>query len=214
MKDGVVTIIGSNYFEPICVLLERLEKFEELQSDVQSGVYVNGFSVSICLLAVACLESFVMRVRYIRKADQKDIDKTSVVKYLPKLYQNFPYVNELSEIYILRDCIIHNHLWEMEFSWESDEVSVTNVNKRSSGDTKYSQSVDFHLRQTKILGLSVNPIKIGKLEVTTVLQTMWKILLFLEKNDRNQCYVSAAHFRYKGKMVPFGKIVGMPETCT
>ncbi len=214
MKDDLVTIIGSAYFEPICALLEKLEKFEEQQNEAHSGFYVNGFSVSICLLAVACLESYVMRVRFVHKANQKDIDRTAVANYLPSLYQNFPYVNELMEIYILRDIIIHNHLWEMEFTWEDNGISVTTAKKRSTGDTKYSQSVDVNTRQTKVLGLTVNPIKVGKLEVTSVLQAVWKILLFLEQQDRNQCYVSAAHSRYKGKMVRFGEVIGMPETCT
>lgn len=214
MNNDLVTIIGDSYFEPICVLLEKLEKFREQQNDAQSGFFVNGFAASICLLAVACLESYVMRVRFVQKASQKDIDRTPVVNYLPQLYQKFPYVEELKEIYILRDIIIHNHLWELGFTWEENGMSVTNAKKRSSGDSKYLQNVDVSARKTKVLGLTVNPIKVGKFEVTKVLQTMWKILIFLEQRDRNQCYVSAARYKYKGKMVQFGKVVGMPETCT
>lgn len=214
MNNDLVTIIGDSYFEPICTLLEKLEKFKEQKNDAQSGFYVNGFAVSICLLAVACLESYVMRVRFVRKASEKDIDFTPVYKYLPKLYQNFPHTEEIKEIYILRDLIIHNHLWELGFSWENDEMSVTSAKKRSTGNFNYLQNVDVNARQTKVLGLTVIPTKVGNSEVTKVLQTIWKILIFLEQQDRNQCYVSAAHYRYKGKMVQFGEVVGMPETCT
>ena len=214
MNDNLVTIIGNAYFEPICVLLEKLEKFEEQQNDAQSGFYVNGFSASICLLAVACLESYVTRVQFVQKPRNEEIDKTPVINYLPQLYQNFPYTNELREIYILRDIIIHNHLWEIEFTWEDDGISVTSSKKRSKGDGKYLPNVDANTRKTKVLGLTVNPIKVGKVEVTSVLQTVWKILLFLEEQDRNQCYVSASNVRHKGKMVRFGEVVGMPNTCT
>jgi hypothetical protein len=214
MNNDLVTIIGDSYFEPICVLFEKLEKFEERHNDAQSGFFVNGFAASICLLAVACLESYVMRVRFVQKASQKDIDRTSVVDYLPQLYQDFPYVEELEEIYILRDIVIHNHLWELGFTWNENGMSVTNAKKISSGDSKYLRNVDVDARKTKVLGLTVNPIKVGKPEVTSVLQTMWKILIFLEQRDRNQCYVSAAHYKYKGELVQFGKVVGMPETCT
>jgi hypothetical protein len=214
MIDDLVTIIGDSYFEPICTLLEKLEKFEEQKSDVQSGFYVNGFAASICLLAVACLESYVMRVRFVHKANQADIDRTAVVNYLRGLYQHFPYNDELIEIYILRDIIIHNHLWEFGFVWEEEGMSVTSATKRSAGDSKYRNNVDESARKTKVLGLTVNPIKVGKREVEQVLQTMWRVLLFLEKEDRNQCYVSAAHYRYKGQTVQFGVVVGMPETCT
>jgi hypothetical protein len=88
------------------------------------------------------------------------------------------------EIYILRDIIIHNHLWEMEFTWEDNGISVTTAKKRSTGDTKYSQSVDVNTRQTKVLGLTINPIKVGKLEITSVLQAVRKIGSFW-RSDRN-----------------------------
>lgn len=213
MKDDLVTIIGDSYFEPICTLLEKLERFEEHKSDVQSGFFVNGFAVSICLLAVACLESYVMRVRFVQKASQEDI-RTPVVNYLRSLYKHFPYNDELIEIYILRDIIIHNHLWELGFVWEEEGMSITSATKRSAGDIKYRNNVDESARKTRVLGLTVNPIKVGKKEVNQVLQTMWRILLFLEKEDRNQCYVSAGHYRYKGQIVQFGAVVGMPETYT
>ncbi|MBU1420847.1 MAG: hypothetical protein KKI15_20410 [Proteobacteria bacterium] len=215
MINDLVTIIGNSYFEPICTLLERLDRFKEHEkSDVQSGFYVNGFSVSICLLAVACLESYVMRVRFVRKASQKDIDKTPVVRYLPELYQDFPYTDDLNEIYILRDIIIHNHLWELGFVYNGNGMELTNANQKSSGDKKYLAHVDVNKRKTIKLDLTVNPIKVGKTEVLKVLQTMWKILIFLEKKDTNQCCVSAEHYRYKGEMKQFGEVVGMPKTCT
>jgi len=215
MGNDVVTIIGDSYFEPICTLLERLEDFHEHEkSGVRSGFFVNGFAVSICLLAVACLESYVMRVRFVNKSSQKDIDKVPVVKYLPKLYRDFPYIDDLYEIYILRDIIIHNHLWELGVTWNDGEMELVKANKKSSGDKKYSDYVDVDKRRTNKLGLTVNPIKVGKSEVSEVLKTIWKILIFLEKKDRNQCYVSAAHYKYKGGMTQFGEIVGMSETCT
>ena len=215
MNNDLVTIIGSAYFEPICTLLEKLEKFEEIESDVQSGFFVNGFASSVCLLVVACLESYVMRVRFIQKASQSDIDSTPVVVYLPKLYMHFPCINELTEIYILRDIIIHNHLWELGFEWlEEGGMSITSTKKRSSGDGKYSRNVDESVRKTKVLGLTVNPIMVGKSEVKQVLQTMWKILLFLEKENPNQCSVSAGHFRYKRRLLQFGEVVAMVGAWT
>lgn len=153
-----------------------------------------------------------MRVRFVQKASQKDI-RSPVCNYLPNLYENFPYKDELTEIYILRDVIIHNHLWELGFLWEEDGISVTSAKRRSNGDAKYLKNVDESARVTKVLKLTVNPIRVGNIEVEKVLQTMWKILIFLEQKDRNQCYVSAAHYKYKGRMVQFGEVVGMPETC-
>ena len=216
MKDDLVTIVGSSYFEPISVLLEELEKHDKGQSnEVQSGYYVNGFSSSICILSVVCLESYAMRVRYINKATQKDIDKTPVPVYLKKLYPDFPYDQELKEVHIVRDVLAHNHLWEVSFSWDEKKGMVHNYsNKRSSGDNKYKQYVDGSRNITSKLGLNVSPIKIGVSDARSVVQTVWKILLFLERKNRNQCYVSHLSVKHKQKMMKFGEVIGLPETCT
>lgn len=216
MKDDLVTIVGSSYFEPISVLLEELEKHDKAQSnEVQSGYYVNGFSSSICILSVVCLESYVMRVKYINKATQKDIDKTSVPAYLTKLYPDFPFEQELNEVHVVRDVLAHNHLWEVSFSWDEQKGMVHNEsNKRSSGDNKYKQYVDSNTNRTSKLGLNVSPIKIDVSDAKTVIQTVWKILLFLEGKNRNQCYVSHLSVKHKRKMMRFGEVIGLPETCT
>ncbi len=216
MNDSLVTIVGSSYFEPISLLLERLEKYDKrISNEVQAGYYVNGFASAICILAVVCLESYVMRVRYMNKATQEEINEVSVPVYLRRLYQDFPYEDELFEIHILRDVLAHNHLWEVSYSWDDDQAMILrSVNKWSRGDNKYQRYVDAETNLTKKLRLNVSPIKVGTSDVISVLQAMWKILIFLEGKNRDQCYVSHLHAVHKGKLRRFGEIVGMPETCT
>ena len=216
MNDSLLTIIGSSYFEPISVLLEKLEKHDKGKSnEVQAGYYVNGFAASICILAVVCLESYVMRVRYINKASQDEINKMSVPTYLKLLYPDFPFEDELFEVHILRDTLAHNHLWEVSYSSDDEKGMILHsVNKWSSGDKKYQQYVDLNTHLTKTLSLNVSPIKVGKVDAMTVLKTVWQILIFLEGKNRNQCYVSHLRTAHKGKLVRFGEIIGMSETCT
>jgi hypothetical protein len=214
--DKLVTIIGSAYFEPISILLERLEKYDQDNaSEVQSGHFVNGFSSSICLLAVVCLESYVMRVRYINNASGADLNKRSVPAYLLNVYQDFPYENEIYEIFILRDIIAHNHLWEVSFSWDEDiNMALDSIVKLSFGDTKYKQHVDVSNNKTRKLGLNINPIRIDATDSKKVLQAMWRILIFLEGKNRSQCYVSHLYVKHKGQHVRFGEVIGLGETCT
>lgn len=216
VADNLVTIVGSSYFEPISALLEKLKEHDNgTSSPVQAGYYVNGYASSICLLAVVCLESYVMRVRYINKATKEKIDKTSVTSYLRSLYLDFPYETELLEIFTLRDVIAHNHLWEVSYTWNDDEdMQVQSTDKRSSGDKKYQDNVDEKNDVTRTLRLNVSPIKVDAKDAYTVLHTVWKILLFLEKKNRDQCYVSHLSAIHKGKVVKFGKIIGLPETST
>jgi hypothetical protein len=216
MNDSLVTIIGSSYLEPISALLEKLEEHDKgISNEVQAGYYVNGFAASICILAVVCLESYVMRVRYINKASQDEINKGSVPTYLKKLYPDFPFEKELYDIHILRDTLVHNHLWEVSYSSDGEKGMILHsVNKWSNGDKKYQYYVDSNTHLTKTLGLNVSPIKVGKVDAMTVLKTVWQILLFLEVKNRSQCYVSHLRAAHKGKLVRFGEIIGMPETCT
>jgi hypothetical protein len=174
---------------------------------------VNGYSAAICLLAVACIESFVMRLRFLRKAPQKDLDRTPVTTYLTSIYPDFPYENELIEAFILRDIVTHNHLWHLGIDWDDSGMVLKSARKLSSGDKKYAAHVDVPSRKTKTLGLSVNPIRVGKSEVDKILKLMWKTFIFLEKKDFNNCSMSTQHYAYKGEMVCFGEVVGMPETC-
>ena len=216
MNDSLVTIVGSAYSEPISVLFEKLKKYDDGKiGSVQSGHFVNGYACSICLLAVVCLESYVMRVRFINKATQAEIDKTSVPEYLSKLYSDFPLKEALTELFILRDLIAHNHLWEIYFLWDDDKgMMPQSIQKKSSGDQKYKKYVDATSNRTRKLGLNINPIKIDSTDVTKVLHTMWRTMIFLENKNRNQCYVSHLSVRHGGSYVKFGEVIGLPNTCT
>ena len=88
------------------------------------------------------------------------------------------------------------------------------VNKWSSGDNKYQQYVDSSSNLTRNLRLNISPIKVGVSDAKMVLKTVWNILLFLENKNRNQCYVSHLSVKHRGKLVKFGEVIGMPETCT
>lgn len=216
MNDELVTIVGSSYLEPISVLFEKLSIHDKgNNNEVQAGFFVNGFASSICILSVILLESYVMRVRYINKASQKEIDKISVPKYLMRIYPDFPYENELNEVHIIRDVLAHNHLWEVSYTWDEHKGMIHNSStKRSSGDTKYKNYVNHNTNLTKTLELNVNPIKVGAEDATKVIQTVWGILLFLESKDMRQCYVSHLGVVHKGKHMPFGEVIGLSETCT
>jgi len=212
MIDQIVTIIGDSFIEPICTLLEKIENYvQPNESPIGSGYYVNGYSVSICLLSVACLESYAMRVRYLKKAKGFDLNKSSVGKYFSKVFDNFLYDDEINEIFILRDIITHNHLWEFDLYRDENGIKALKEDGKSSGDSKYLNYVDLDSKTTKKLGLTIIPTHVGKRELIVVLKTVWKILLFLENDDSNQCSVSHMYHKYKGRMRGFGEIIELAE---
>ena len=214
--DKIVSVVGSSYFQPIADLLAKLERYSVKKSNqLQANYYENGYAVSICLLAVVCLESYAARVRYIKKNNTPA--RESVPRFLLRLFpDDFKFLDELTEVFVLRDSIAHNHLWEVEFNWgERDALQLLSAQKQGYEDKKYTNCVDKRRRKTKRLRLNVNPMRVDSKDVKKVLKMVWQVLLFLENKDRNLCSVS--HLRVvtsDGKHVHFGRLAGCPETCT
>lgn len=205
----MVTIIGSAYFQPIADLLDKLLSLPNQDpNEVKVSNREVGYSVSVIALLVVLLESYAMRVRYINRTTVL-IKRISVPLYLKSLYSDFDMADEVTEVFVVRDVIVHNHLWEIDFTFEDESVlKLLKAEKEArSGDPKYNDHVDVSSRKTKRLGLNVVPVKIGKRDVYEIFQTVWKTLLFLENKERNQCYVSHLYVKYRGKTAKFGELL-------
>lgn len=208
-KKNLVSILGDAYFQPIADLIDRWFSRPRPKSNaVQSGYYENGYSVSVILLLVAMFESYVVRVRYLNKGTVPN-NLRSAIDVLFHVYPSFRSKKALADVYVLRDAVFHNHLWEIEFSLGGSPAMVMHRAEKhpAFGDKKYTDRVNTETRRTKALKLSIVPTRVNRTDARKVFETIWKTLLFLEKKDINQCPVSYMHVRYRGKSVPFGDIV-------
>jgi hypothetical protein len=147
-----------------------------------------------------------MRVRYINR-DRFSIKRISVVEYLRQLYSDYQRWNELIEIFVVRDVIAHNHLWEIDFAWSEDSVmTLLQAQKESTaGDKKYKKVVD-EQKRTNALELNILPTKVDRTDVFKVFDIVWETLIFLEGKNRDQCYVSHLYIRFNGKTRLFGEL--------
>jgi len=214
--NKTIFILGSSYFDTISILIERIEGCKTA-SEKPSGVgnKENGYAASICLLGIVCLESYVMRTRYIHGATGDRLNRHSVPKFLRDTYATYPYYEETNELFVVRDLLAHNHLVEESYVYDKNMIKKNHGSVRvSSGDKKFAANVSSDLTKTKKLNLNTIPIGVGFSDAMLVLQMMWKILLFLEKKNRSQCYVSHLSVLHKGKYIKMGELIGMPETCT
>ena len=207
MNGEIVSIIGSSYLKPIIDLLEKLQEYDNgIESELMSGYNPNGYAASICLLSVVLLESYVMRSRYIHGAKQDEL-KTPVIFFLKGKYPDYPYENQTTEIFVVRDLIAHNHLLQTSYTETDLGLEVEGIRRFSSGDKKFQISVNLTTEKTSVLNINTNPIKIGLNDVKKIMCVVWDNLMFLEKKDRNQCYVSQLAVKYKGKMTKLSNIV-------
>ncbi|PCH83157.1 MAG: hypothetical protein COB89_06780 [Piscirickettsiaceae bacterium] len=140
--NELVTIVGASYFDPIAKLLEELTThYKGHEGEIQAGSFVNGYAASICLLSVVCLESYVMRARYIHKSSGDDLNKLPVTKYLKIIYDDYPYFEETNEVFVVRDLLAHNHLLKVSFDYNDEGMKENKTVRISSGDKKFSANV-------------------------------------------------------------------------
>ena len=207
-REKLVTILGSAYFDPIADLIDRLTKPPKQRPNrIKSGHHENGYAVSCVLLLVAMFESYVSRLRFAQGAKVSDKTRTAVEVVL-SIYPRLRHRKALQDVYVLRDLLMHGHVWEIEYEW-GGPVPMALVDAKmhtAYGDNKFRTRVNLTTHRTKALGLAVFPSRVDRTDLLKVFDTIWKTLLMLEAADRYQCYVSHLHVRYRGKSVLFSSI--------
>lgn len=202
--EGYVSIIASNFFFPIASLFESLDDLSQTNpNEVQISPINNGYSLAIVLLTTLMVESAINRTQYI-------MGLTPPKKPLEFIKNRFPeLVKKVEEIFVLRDVVAHNHVWEAEFYWD-DQGKMKLVKAQLTdgyGDKKYKKVVDSDERKTKILGLNVFPNRICRTDAVRVLKTAFDFLRALEKIDINYSSGSGQIVKYKGYVISFSEFM-------
>jgi len=168
MEQDYVSIIGVNYLYPICRLLEELDSLNSSSSNqVQTSNVENGYSVVIIALTLFLLESFINRNRY----DVQDNAKIPSLKFMRTIYPNSCLVDNLEELFVVRDVIVHNHVWEARFNTEGEAVELIFADLRKGyGDKKFNRVINPTNRKTRQLGINLFPTRICRTDVEIVLK--------------------------------------------
>lgn len=203
--EGYVSIVASNFVFPIVSLIESLDTVgKHPPNEVQASPLENGYSLAIITLTVLMVESAVSRTQYMMKIDPPR-------KALEFIKQEFP--NELfqrvEELFVVRDTIAHNHVWEANVSWDEDgKLKLVDAQLvKGYGDKKFGKVVDNSTRKTRILKLNVFPNRICRSDAIIVLKTAFDFLSTLERKDHNYFSVSTLIVKYKGVVIPFEKFM-------
>jgi hypothetical protein len=213
MPDTIITVTGSSYFQPILDLTERLIQRERRKVIAgRIGYRENGYSLSIVLLLVVALESYVGRVRYLQgklaSGEKQTPQRISVPDYLMTLRKSFRLQKSLTEVFVLRDTIAHGHIWELEVS---DHLTHGQVLHRANllpgyGDYKYKIVLNPRTRRSSIGGLNLVPSAVGTQEVYKVLTLVWRTLEFLAKTKLLERAAFNFHGRFQSKPFDFWEL--------
>jgi hypothetical protein len=206
-RQTIVSVIGSQYFQPIADLLASLLKRKTPRSDaVSSGYYEGAYVVSMLLLLAAAVESMIARDRYFNKkaAARKH---TAVPELLKELHGYRGYAR-LSELYVLRDAIIHNHVWVLQFvTRKSGSRKLLSASRVSwSGNNRLGQRLNQRTRRTKLLRVNAIPSRMDRHDLLKALDVAFAAFRFLERRGANPVEILRTTVSFQGANVPFSRL--------
>ena len=158
---------------------------------------VNADAAATCLLSVLLLESLARRAAYmideavpitsriIRRAPKPLSPERSAVDIIDRLIGECRTSNvtaqEVEEVFVVRDCLVHDHLWEVTLAEleHSEGVVVTRAAGAAPfGDKKYRSAVDG--QTTRVLGVAVIPTEITREDAGKVLNVVARCIDLLK----------------------------------
>ena len=210
-REEIISCIGTGCIEPILKLYEELTSttYSE-RSEIKVSLRENGFSVSIIALSILTIESALNRARYIEKYKKGNLE------FFKNKINNKDLYDKLIELYVIRDLIVHNHIWRIRFTY-NEKYNETKIYQKlldgygdkrgKKGDWKYKKYVNKRTKKTKKLKLNVNPIKIGITDVKKVFMILDEIFKALDNKNKSYFPINNFHFKFNGKQMTFSEIV-------
>jgi len=198
-----VSVLFMSLLQPIVDLFDLMEqKGPKPPNEVQASRAENGYAASIAVLTVLVIESVCNRVRYVLD----DAGRKGAVQTLRDL-QAGGLANDVEELFVLRDVIAHNHVWEATIADDDTNglVLISATKLAVYGDEKFDRTVDLETRQTRLLHLDVFPKRIHRQTAIIAIQKCVEVLRFLEDRDIRFVGSTDPHVIWRSQPVAFYK---------
>ncbi|MBC7618767.1 MAG: hypothetical protein H7293_07220 [Candidatus Saccharibacteria bacterium] len=209
LVPDIITIVGTSYFQPIADLIERmLKRPVGADNAMLSGHFENGYAAATAVLLVATLESFVSRVRFLRNAEV--VIGKDVPDQLQIFFPDLPNHGELAEVFLLRNIVVHNHVWHLDVSDMEERGVATIANPKDlKFQTKrtYDDIVDIGTRKTVLLGLSASPTSVDRYDVGAVFRVIWATLKFMNEKNFSHTPLAGQTVCFDGKLQQFEELL-------
>lgn len=203
---SLISIAGNSYTYPIADLVFQLTRCKRDASypDTPLSSEVD-YSTVIILLLVLMAESYLARVRHFDKTTDAKTKKWAMT-YLASLDGCKRLANKFGEVYLLRNAIVHNHVFEYEQVWNSNgdyrdrKFSIDTSWQGERGATAYSKYVEikkYAEPKTKLLGLRVTPTRMGREDALTVFEIIYRVLKQLHKKKYLDISIDNLYVRYQ-----------------
>lgn len=149
-------------------------------------------------------ESILNRMKYLEKEDAS----SKALDFVKKTEWAQPFYDSLLEIFVVRDVIAHNHIWEAAIYWDEnfdmklDEAHII----EGYGDRKFREVANHYTRQTTKLHLNLFPTRINWDDFLIVFKELMGFLVAVEKQNANYFRISNEFVQFKGNIVKFTEV--------
>ena len=159
------SVIAGNFVQPLTLLVAKLVARSPDNVPGKPHEIELAWALPALLLVVVRFESYRGWVQR-HGATGVDAEK-SAYNFYENLRQKYKELPDVTEAFILRDMVAHNHVWGVDFQWgESDDVlSISHI---AGGDKKWEQNVD-KAKGTTASGLHIIPTLVDRSDVKAVL---------------------------------------------
>ncbi len=219
--DEFISCLATSFKQPIAVLVERLlavqlPDFPDQPPRCSEVDYAN----SLIVLLVLEFEAWISRTRHFdKRVYAKKGDKAYVLSWMKSLNdpELQPIIERLSEIYFLRNAIVHNHVWTYTQSWMQGRAYYSNFdldlawqsNKKEFNTIVNGKPPLPAFPRTKKLNLIIVPTFVGRREVAAVFKTVKDTLRILDESGYVEIVPKTPHVRFGGKLsFPFWSLIG------
>jgi hypothetical protein len=175
-----------------------------------SGDVECGYSAATILLLVAMLESYVSRLRHVAALEGVTIKERLAIDVIKAVFPQLSFSKSLNEVYVLRDLLIHNHLWnvDLRLGGRGGLTWVGGAKHLAYGDKKYKDRVNIATCRTKALKLHVMPTRVDRSDVAKCFVIVWRVLTRFEKRFPLRAMKPNRRVVFRGQRIHFEDLLG------
>ncbi|MDP2878800.1 MAG: hypothetical protein Q8N74_04645 [Sulfuricella sp.] len=215
MDETTISCIADAYKQPLADLVVNVHQRQSVWAYIEKD-----YAIPLILLSVAMFESYMVRAAFLAlPADQRlhipaTLEEQVVSgnletgnKIFRRLYADYPMMVEIDEVYVLRDALTHNHLWEFE---RSDGVALRRI---LGGNASYKNNVDFDTLKTKSLELPIVPGHQDWFTASKCFRVLWDAWGYIETREPRHVVSRKGAFNVRIKPNCFPQFEGRNSVC-
>ncbi|MDO8547020.1 MAG: hypothetical protein Q7R68_06635 [Nitrospirales bacterium] len=205
--EDAVSVIGGQLFQSITDLIGRMVARPYQKPDqVSSNYYEGGYAAAIIVMLAVAVESMVARDRYFNPR-ARGYERKAVPEYMREVHRYRRYVR-LSELFVLRDAIVHNHVWKFcyVFRPQGGRRLVSALRVSWSGDGRLRERLNPKDLRTKLLRANVIPMRMDRKDVLKTFEVALDVFSYLSERGAKPVRIAKEIVGFRGKPLPFSKL--------